>query len=536
MSEREKCLPQQFNEMYAAWVLGEDNRYLPRLRGVDPQGTGADYHYADEATYFKGIERARAMDREDCVLGQGTRRLVNTVLREPTNLDPDTGDAGADRAILDAFNEWGNDRYQCDVRGITTFARMSKQVLLSVIRDGDIGVYAVPGSGHLQPLEGHRIRSPKKQKNIVHGVRVDPLTARPLAYYVMHETSDPNQAVRARGLMAEINALDEEGFPQFFHVYNPTRCSQSRGISAFLPITYVTGMHNDLQFGMMVKAQASAFFSLFLEKSADVVAQSIPTPLGEQSTETSSTGQTTTFEKLKPGAIVRGQPGEKLQGFSPNIPNPEFFPHTVMLASIIAVNLDMPGMMFLLDPSKTNFSGWRGAIDQAKAAWINLQQMLIEMWYDPVYLWKLRQIIAADSALQGSGRKSGIRLGKHTWRPCRWPYIEPFKDAQAEAKRLECGLASDYDIAGEKGRDYDDLAPAITKGKRKLIESAIADAEAINKEHPEAKVTWMHLMPSGFRDKLAEAVSAAAMQEQPMDGDGDLIEEDQQNAADKQAA
>lgn len=535
MRDQDKYLPEHFNEMYAAWALGEDNRYLPRLRGIDPQGTGADYHYADETTYFKGIERARAMDREDCVLGQGTRRLVNTVLREPTNLDPDTGDAGADTAILDAFNAWGNDRYLCDVRGIATFPRMSKQVLLSVIRDGDIGAYPLD-VGSLQPFESHRIRTPKKnQKNTVHGVQLDPITAAPVGYWVTKESADSyKNTVSQKDMMPMIPARDDKGFPNFFHVYNPTRVSQTRGISAFLPITYVTGMHNDLQFGMMVKAQASAFFSLFLEKSADVVAQSVPQKFGEQTTETGGGGQTTTFEKLKPGAIVRGNPGEKLQGFSPNIPNPEFFPHTVMLASIIAVNLDMPGMMFLLDPSKTNFSGWRGAIDQAKAAWINLQQMLIEMWYDPVYLWKLRQIIAADSALQKIGRQSGVRLGKHLWRPCRWPYIEPFKDAQAEAKRLENGLCSDYDVAGEKGRDYDDLAPAITKGKRKLIESAIADAAAINAKHPEAGVTWLHLMPSGFRDKLLEA--SAAVQAPAMDENGDMMETDERNAADREAA
>src|SRR3990172_4858553 len=506
MRERDRQLPEQFQEMYRAWVLGEDSRYLPRLRNVDPQGSGADYHYAEESTYFKGIERARAFEREDCVVGQAVRRLVNTVLREPTTVDPDTGDAGADLAIMEAFTGWSEDRYQVDARGLSTFSRMSKQVLRAVIRDGDIGVNPLQ-EGSLQPLEAHRIRTPQTTtRNVVHGILLDEITARPKEYWIAAESPDPYKSVkRVKDLMQRIPARDEEGFPNFFHVYNPTRVSQTRGISAFLPVTYTTSIHNDLQFAMLVKAQAAAFFSLFLEKSVDIVASSAPAKFGERREEEEADGQTTTFEKLKPGAIVRGQPGEKLQGLAPNIPNPEFFPHTMMLLSIIAVNLDMPGMMLILDPSKTNFSGWRGAIDQAKGSWIDLQQMLIEMWFEPVYQWKLRQIVAADSALQAAGRKSGVRLGKHVWRPCRWPYIEPLKDAEAEGKRLDSGLASPRQIAAEKGRDYAEMVKEITADNARLIEAAIADAAAINARNPEAGITWRDLMPAGMREKLAEA-------------------------------
>jgi len=523
MRDTDKQLPEQFNEMYSAWVLGEENRYLPKLRGVAPQGSGADYHYAKETLFFNGIERARAFEREDCVVGQAVRRLVNTVLREPTTVDPDTGDEGADKAILEAFNDWGNDRYQVDARGLSTFSRMSKQVLRSVIRDGDIGVNPLQ-DGSLQALEAHRIRTPQNSsRNVVHGVLLDEITAKPLEYWVARETPDPYKPVkRVKDLMHKIRARDEDGFPNFFHVYNPTRVSQTRGISAFLPVTYITGIHNDLQFAMLVKAQAAAFFALFFEMGPDVVAASMPAQLGSRTDERQPDGSTRTFEKLTPGAVVRGRPGEKMQGFAPNIPNPEFFPHTMMLLSIIAVNLDMPGMMLILDPSKTNFSGWRGAIDQAKGSWIDLQQMLLEMWFEPVYQWKLRQIVAADSGLQKTGRSSTVRLQKHVWRPCRWPYIEPLKDAEAEAKRLDTGLASPRQIAAEKGRDYDEMVKEITADNRRLIEAAIADAAAINEKNPEAGITWKDLMPCRLREKLL----AAAPPSKSM-GDDDELDEDE---------
>ena len=56
-----------------------------------------------------------------------------------------------------------------------------------------------------------------------------------------------------------------------------------------------------------------------------------------------------------------------------------------MLLGILAVNLDLPLCVFLLDASETNYSGFRGAIDQARQRWREIQSWMMGSFHGPVY-------------------------------------------------------------------------------------------------------------------------------------------------------
>ena len=71
-----------------------------------------------------------------------------------------------------------------------------------------------------------------------------------------------------------------------------------------------------------------------------------------------------------------------------------------MLLGILAVNLDLPLCVFLLDASETNYSGFRGAIDQARQRWREIQSWMMGSFHGPVYEWKVRQWAVTDSALR----------------------------------------------------------------------------------------------------------------------------------------
>ena len=71
-----------------------------------------------------------------------------------------------------------------------------------------------------------------------------------------------------------------------------------------------------------------------------------------------------------------------------------------MLLGILAVNLDLPLCVFLLDVSETNYSGFRGAIDQARQRWREIQSWMMGSFHRPVYEWKVRQWAVTDSALR----------------------------------------------------------------------------------------------------------------------------------------
>ena len=71
----------------------------------------------------------------------------------------------------------------------------------------------------------------------------------------------------------------------------------------------------------------------------------------------------------------------------PTLPGLQFFEHSQMLLGILAVNLDLPLCVFLLDASETNYSGFRGAIDQARQRWREIQSWMMGSFHGPVYEW-----------------------------------------------------------------------------------------------------------------------------------------------------
>jgi len=87
---------------------------------------------------------------------------------------------------------------------------------------------------------------------------------------------------------------------------------------------------------------------------------------------------------------------------------------------ILAVNLDLPLCVFLLDASETNYSGFRGAIDQARQRWREIQSWMMGSFHRPVYEWKVRQWAVTDSALRKAVQRADDELAASlaaTW--CR---------------------------------------------------------------------------------------------------------------------
>src|SRR5690606_12224239 len=120
---------------------------------------------------------------------------------------------------------------------------------------------------------------------------------------------------------------------------------------------------------------------------------------GEGSIEVSPAG-VRQVEGVSPGMEVIGAPGEELQGFSPNVPNAEYFHQVKLILQIIGVNFGLPLCLVLMDGSETNFSGWRGAVDEARKGFVADQQNLMRRLHRPAYKWKVSQWLEDDSALR----------------------------------------------------------------------------------------------------------------------------------------
>lgn len=487
---------QAYDALRADFRASKSGRFTPRLTGVAPLGSGADFHYRFDRDYLHMIERARSYERDDMVVGSGINRLTANVLQDGFKPDPQTGSEDLNARLKDLWQEWSEEPDFCHSEGELTFYQQERLAFRSIIRDGDIFVLPQK-AGKLQYVEGHRPRTPSNTtRNVVHGILLEQGSAvRKQVWFSKEDLGTSGSVQRVSDTIA-YEMRDSDGNRQVLQLYFPRRFSQRRGVTALAPCSDTIGQHDDLQFATLVKAQLASLIVLLEEQANQGFSGSGPGL-------SSSPGQPTTtgvsqIPGIGAGLHYKLQPGNKMTGFAPDIPNPEFFPHATLLLTFIAINLDLPVCVLLLDPSNTNFSGWRGAIDQARLRFREMQADFRDQYHKPVYKWKVRQWLQTDVLVQRFAAQSGVSPYKHTWKIPGWPYIEPYKDSQADDLQQTKFLNSPRRIQGARGRDWDEISTEIVDDKGRLISLAIEKAEALNSQYPNAAITWRDLLGEGL--------------------------------------
>lgn len=499
--------PQAFSNIRADYDAAQNSRFRRELRGLAPLGSGADFHVRNERDIYYIMELARYLDRNDPFGGVLVNTAVRNTLQDGMDPDPQTGDDAVNDALSEMWWAWSEDPYQVDIAGKHDFRKFTCLALRHWLVDGDSVFLALEG-GRLQHIEGHRVRTPNKTKrNVFCGILRDAY-GRPLECWV---TKTDDQYDRYKPLlvndMERYPFQDKQGNLQVFHVYDATRSSQTRGVSAFAPVFDVTLMVGDVRFATLVQAQAVSSYVLIRTRMLEGLDANASRPNAENSQN--ADGSTLSLESIGPGMIFEGAPGETISGFSANIPNPEHIPYIKSLLQQISINLGIPLCVVLMDGSETNFSGFRGAIDQAKIGWRQNQETLMRTFLRPVYRWKVREFVGKSAYLRGllkSGKLTESKLLNHYWKRPRMPYIEPQKDANTDKIRLENNLTSPRRVFGERGEDFDDVAREIVEDKAKIISLACEKADELNAKFKEAEVHWRDL--AGMKPMVVKPVEA----------------------------
>jgi capsid protein len=404
--------------------------------------------------------------------------------------------------------------------GEFTWQDIERHVMRSMLLDGDIVALGTAG-GQLQMIEAHSIQTITPQENTFLGVTRDAYGRRTHYWYSADKRTGGVLAVvgNQKETAEPISVRDENGDRVLFHVYNPRRVNQTRGVTALAPIFSVAGMFEDINFAKLVQQQVVSCFAIFRKRNAIAGGGPLPSTDGYGLPQTESTGQGTRYiENIGPGMEIIGAEGEELQGFSPNVPNAEFFTHVKLMLQIIGVNLGLPLCLVLMDGSETNFSGWRGAVDEARKGFKTNQTNLQNRLHRPVYEFKLRQWIAEDRALQAAAKASGVDIFGHRWNAPTWQYIDPVSDAQGDALRIQNALTSPRRLHAEGGRDWEEIADEIVADMSYAVTKAKVKAQQINAALKDgAPVHWRELislpMPAGLQMTMQDPQMMAAQTE-----------------------
>lgn len=494
-------MAEAFQEIRGDYAAAKASRFRRTRTGVSPVGSGADYHYRSDGDFLRLLEYARDMARNDCIVGQMVDKAVNNIVGENGPVvDPLIEDEGLRGALYDRFSAWAADKGACDAQGEQTFVGLCEMVVRQTFVDG--GVFVLPlEDGSLQVVEGHRCRTPdnSKRKDTILGVTLDPVTRRRKIYWFTREEVDPSQTVKTADLTS-YPAYDAGGEPLVLHVYDPKRATQTRGVTFLAPVFDLTGMFEDLNFAKVVQAQVASCIAFIRERNPDWKPNAgLAGVYGAQTAETLSGGAKRLVENIAPGMEVTGDPGETVKAFSPNVPNAEFFTHVQLLLTLIGNNLGVPLVMLTMDASQTNFSGWRGAIDQARQGFRRNRRWIRDRFLSEVYRWQVRRAIAEDKGLRAAAERLGPRIFDHRWNFARWPYIQPLQDAQANALILERRLTSPRRLHDELSQDYDEVMAETVADNGAAIEAAIERRNVILAKFPGERIDWRELLylPAG---------------------------------------
>jgi len=493
---KHQTLQATFAEIRADYDMSRQSRFIRRRTGVAPQGSGPDYHYRTEAQYYRDIEQARDMDRNDGLVGILADRRVDNIVQSGFTLDPKTGDKKLDLDLWQRWEDFAEDPDRCDIAGEMTWKEIERQCVRSESIDGDIIVTGTE-DGPFQMIESHAIQVKGKVTDTFLGVTTDRFKRR-IQYHVQEELD----AFGTKGESTPIYVRNDQNVRQLFHVYNPKRVNMTRGVTQLAPVFSYSGMLEDINFAKLVQQQVVSCFAVFRKIAAGSDATPSIDSYGNSSSETTTAG-TRQIEGVSPGMEITGSPGEELTGFSPNVPNSEYFQQVKLILQIIGVNFGLPLCLVLMDGSETNFSGWRGAVDEARKGFVADQVNLVRRLNRPAYLWWLHNEIESDPSLKKARDRSGINILRHNWNMPTWSYIEPVADAEGDAMQLKNALTSPRRLHAARGKDWEEISEECIADNAYAIERATAQAEKINAAFPKGpKLTWRDLialpMPEGM--------------------------------------
>jgi len=503
----------------AYYRASQPSRSETKRTDVSTGGISADYHYDSEYQYFRIVELARALDRDDVLIGQGISRAIGNIVQNGFRLDPQTGNNGADKLLRFLWSEWCDSRTEADFEREKTFQDMERLILRHIIVDGDTVVLPTD-TGGLQIVENHRLRTPRGAgvdlKKTIHGVELNQYRQR-VRYWLAKDDIPAGERPDTSSAVA-YPAFDDRGNRLLYHLFYPKRTTQTRGVSRLCPIAHPAAMHDDVQFAKLVQQQVVSVFAMARQRP-----QGWEPPEGYEEPYTYEAdpcrpGEMRPMANLSAGMWYTGLPGEQISAFSSNVPNPTFFDHAKQIQQIMAINLDLPLIVFLLDASETNFSGWRGAMEQAKIMFRQFQMWFASVFHSEVYRWKIRQWSTPGTSqsndLLVAMRQRGVPLFSHSWLFPTWPYIEPLKDATADLLEIANGLTSPRRLHGKRGQEWQTVAAEIVEDFLYIITLAAEAAEQFNTQFADQPhVDWRELarlpMPQGSQMGLDQVLQLA---------------------------
>ena len=443
--------------MRKSYRFGYDilDKHRTRKKRSDMGGTG-DWHLSQEK-HDQLREICRDLGRNNPLVKGIFRKLATKVVGTATTIQARTDDKEWNKAAEALWKE-EMVNMPCDVTGRFNIHAYLKMLYYSYCQDGDL--FTIFTDGGIQAIEGDCVGTPYGKNDarlfdVINGIAVNKKNKRVIGYYI----GRPNKW----GYIAN-DSVQKYTADVVHHSFNPDRFSCSRGepvlISAVDTIDKLFG-YIDAE---LVAAKINACFPMMVT-TKDSSGKPPPYTGGVHPSGKDDDGRT--VQKIDPGMIWEGGPGEKAEAIGSTRPASAFDPFIMRILMLVGSPVNLPLMLMTGDYSGATFMNTRVAYQEARDTWNDEQELVIKPFMRRLWILKLQEWIERKALTQRDDWARYEVLCK------RWPYVDPFKEAKADEQQLKNGTTNRTVICNRQGRDFKDLTDQRAEEDKYLKEKGV---------------------------------------------------------------
>jgi lambda family phage portal protein len=336
------------------------------------------------------------------------------------------------------WNEWWD---KCDISTRHTGSTLMQVAVMSMLRDGDFLFVLVRDSNgdlKIQGIEADRLGDPFKvytSLELIGGIHIDRNTGAPTAYDIYN---------RSIGDFYTYQLTIPSS--QAFHLFDPLRIDQYRGISAFhTAINDATDIHELTSFEKMAAKVASSQSAIVKRNNNNAA------DLSTLTNDEGFAGNAIKLEAIESGKISYLEPGEDIVfPNGPSRPSGAFMEFHKVLMRNICLGLGIP-YSFAVDPSAMSGPTARLEMQQAGRTFKRYQNLLNDKVLRPI-----KNIVIADAV--GRGMIQTNEGGKTTRGIFNFGAnvsIDLGRESASAISEFKTGLRTAADIYAERGQDFE---------------------------------------------------------------------------------
>lgn len=349
-----------------------------------------------------------------------------------------TSEPAVNTDVESFWSEWWDN---CDISTRHTGSTLMQVAVMSMLRDGDFLFVLIRdknGDLKLQGIEADRLGNPFQvytSSELIGGIHIDQETGAPTAYDIF-----------ARSIGNAYTFQQKVSASQAFHLYDPLRIDQYRGISAFhTAINDAQDIYDIINFEKMSAKVASSQSAIVLRNNNNA------SDLSDLTSDTNFDNQAIKLETMESGKVSYLEPGETIQfPDGPNRPSGAFAEFHKILLRNICLGVGIP-YSFAVDPSAMSGPTARLEMQQAGRTFRRYQKLL-----DDKVLRPIKNIVIADAVARGLiENNAGTRTTKGIFNFGANVSIDLGRESASAISEFKTGLRTAADIYAERGQDFE---------------------------------------------------------------------------------